>query len=267
MARTLSRSLASIVEALELTQPETITLAELAILAKAAGLHTDPKVLAGRLRDRGWLLPTGTRGVWEFAPGAHAGAYGHGEPTMVLRAALVRNPGLGASLALGTAAWAHGLADRLPARLDVAIPREQHIPSGLARETRVTRFTSRLEPASLKHVPTHRIETVLVHLAAQPNAVHSWSSVQEWLPDAAAEADPKLVRKELANRTKTASVRLGYLLETLRPDISASLQPYVGGKVWFGPRGPLRRHSERWQVADTLLPFDPLMLTADGDAR
>jgi hypothetical protein len=29
------------------------------------------------------------------------------------------------------------------------------------------------------------------------------------------------------------------------------------GKVWFGQRGSLRRHDERWRIADTVLPFDP----------
>jgi len=267
MARTLSRGLAAIVEALELTQPETVTMTELDALARQAGVATEPRVLAGRLRDRGWLLPTGVTGVWEFVPGAHAGPLSHGEPTMPLRAALRRDPGLRAALALGTAAWAHGLADRLPTRLDVAVPRDQPVPAALAREARITRFSSNLEPVTLKEVATERIETILVHLAAQPNAVRSWSSVQEWIPDAAVEADAALVETELTGRPKSVSVRLGYLLQRLRPDISGSLFSAVGTKVWFGPRGPLLRHSERWQVADTLLPFNPVALTTDDEAR
>lgn len=267
MARTLPRTLAVLVEALELSQPKTVTIAELTELAAANGVRTDPKVVASRLRGHGWLLPTGTQGVWEFAPGAHAGPIGHGDPTVALRAALERTPGLDAALALGTAAWAHGLADRLPSKLDIAVPKGRHVPAGLAHTTRVTRFTSNLDPVSLKGVPTHRTETVLVHLATHPTAVRSWASVREWLPEAAAEADPGALWNELAHRPATVSVRLGYLLERLRPDISTVLRPEVGGTVWFGPRGTLRRHSARWQVADTLLPFDPATLGPSEDAR
>jgi hypothetical protein len=43
-----------------------------------------------RLREHGWLLDLATRGVWEFAPAARAGAYGSGDPLVELRATLAR---------------------------------------------------------------------------------------------------------------------------------------------------------------------------------
>jgi hypothetical protein len=49
------------------------TVEELASLAEEAGLRTPAKVAAARLRATGWLLPTCERGIYEFAPGAHAG--------------------------------------------------------------------------------------------------------------------------------------------------------------------------------------------------
>ena len=42
---------------------------------RAVGVRTATRTVATRLRERGWLLPTGQRGVWEFAPAAVAGAY------------------------------------------------------------------------------------------------------------------------------------------------------------------------------------------------
>jgi hypothetical protein len=84
--RSLSRQLAPLVAELELRQPTLVTLRELAILAEEAGLRTPAKVVAARLRATGWLLPTGQRGVYEFAPGAHAGPYGHGDPLSHCRA-------------------------------------------------------------------------------------------------------------------------------------------------------------------------------------
>jgi hypothetical protein len=49
---------------------------------------------------------------------------------------------------------------------------------------------------------------------------------------------------------------VGYLLQGLRPDIAARI---VGPrtKTRFGGRRKIVRHDSRWQVADTLLPFDP----------
>lgn len=38
------------------------------------------------------------------------------------------------------------------------------------------------------------------------------------------------------------------------------LLPTQAAGVWFGPRGSLKRHSSRFSVADTLLPFDPASL-------
>src|SRR5664280_2224551 len=69
MTRTIPPSLSPILTDLELDAPQVVTLAELATPARVA---TEPKTVADRLRKLGWLLPTGTAGVWEFAPAAHA---------------------------------------------------------------------------------------------------------------------------------------------------------------------------------------------------
>ena len=260
MTRTLSRSMGAIVEELELNQPSVVTIDDLRGLAARLGLKTDAKVLAARLRAGGWLLATGTRGVWEFAPGAHTGPYGHADPVTVLRAALARRPDVDAALALGTAAWAHGIADRVPSRLDIAVPAHRPAPAGLAQSASVTVFTSHIGYETRKGVPTHRLESVVVHLAQKPAAVRSWQSVEEWLPELASELDTDLLAQELTGRPNTVAVRVGYLLDGLRPDLSETLRDGVGTKVWFGPRGPLRRHNARWQVADTILPFDPSSL-------
>jgi predicted transcriptional regulator of viral defense system len=270
VTRTLSRGLGSLVEELEMSQPQVITMETLSALAIKHHLATQPKLLAARLRERGWLLPTGTRGVWEFAPGAHAGPYGHADPTTPLRAALAGHPGLDAALALGSAAWAHGFADRVPPRLEVAVPAGRHVPAGLHRATRATPFTAALGYVKLKGVPTHRAESILVHLVLRPIGVRSWTSVREWLPDLAAALDVDAVLNELHGRPAAVAVRAGYLTNALRPDLAEYLYPQAGLKVWFGPRGPLVRHNARWQIADTILPFDPTQLpnvVAGGEGR
>ena len=80
MARSLSPTLASVVEDLELDQTVVVTAELLREIVARHQLGTSPKVVAARLRQAGWLLPTGRRGVREFAPGAHAGPIGHGDP-------------------------------------------------------------------------------------------------------------------------------------------------------------------------------------------
>jgi hypothetical protein len=62
-----------------------------------------------------------------------------------------------------------------------------------------------------------------------------------------------------SSRHTLATARLGYLLQGLRPDIVEQIAG-PSTKTWFGPRRTVIRHDSRWQVADTLLPFDPRTL-------
>ncbi|WP_162616377.1 type IV toxin-antitoxin system AbiEi family antitoxin [Xylanimonas allomyrinae] len=237
-----------------------MTAAQIAEIATRHGIRTEPRLIAHRLREAGWLLPTGTRGVWEFAPGAHAGPFGHGDPTTPLRAALDRDPSLDAALCLHTAAWAHSLADRVPAKLDIAVPIGSRLPAGLARQTTAVRFDARLPRTRLKGVPVHAVESIVVHLAAAPSVVR-WASVGEWFGELAALADGSNLQAEVDGRPEAVQRRVGYLLSGSRPDLA---EPFVparsAGKVWFGPRARTIRNSAPWLIADTILPFDPTML-------
>lgn len=117
-------------------------------------------------------------------------------------------------------------------------------------------FAPRLEALTAKSVPTLRPASVLVHMSSAPNHVRAWSSALEWLPDLAAECDADEVMSELEGRPSTAHARTGYLVQALRPDIAQRIEP-AATKTWFGPRAQLKRHDNRWLVADTLLPRDP----------
>ncbi len=57
-----------------------------------------------------------------------------------------------------------------------------------------------------------------------------------------------------------ADIPSGCLLQGMRPDIARLFASDVVNKVWFGPRGNLRRHGQAWLIADTLLPLDPAKL-------
>ena len=257
MTRTIPASLAPVLEQLELEQADLVTMSRLDELVRAAGVGTQTRTVAARLRERGWLLATGQRGVWEFAPAAVAGAYSRGGPTRLLRAALARTE-VTCGLTFQAAAWALGLADRAPARVEVAAADDRsaaQLPAALD----ISVFMPRLPYGTAKGVPVLRPASVLTQMAATPARVRSWASALEWLPEVAAEVAAEDMLAELDARAATVSARAGYLLQGLRPDIAARI---VGPttKTWFGRRRKLVRHDSRWQVADTLLPFDPRTL-------
>jgi hypothetical protein len=254
MTRTIPPSLAPVLEQLELEGADLVTTAHLDEMVRAAGIGTATRTVATRLRERGWLLPTGQRGVWEFAPAAVAGPYSRGGHTRLLRSALARSD-IRCGLTFQAAAWALGLADRAPARVEVAAASgrdAQRLPAGLD----VSVFEPRLPYQTAKGVPVLRPASVLTHMAATPTRVRSWSSALEWLPDLTAEATVNEVLTELEGRPATVSARVGYLLQAMRPDIADQVTG-PSTKTWFGPRRTVVRHDNRWQIADTLLPFDP----------
>jgi hypothetical protein len=265
MTRTIPPSFGPILTELELEAPHVVSLAELAVLVKRAHVGTEPRVVADRLRKLGWLLPTETSGVWEFAPAAHAGPIGHGDQFLGLRAALAARPSLGAAVCLTSALAAHGLTDRAPDLLEVAVDPGSSVPQGLRRAARVVVFGANLAPDRSLGVPVHQPATVLVHLAARPVDVRGWGAIADSLPDVVDMVTLAEIDAELAGRPRSVRVRLAYLTQGVAPDLADRLVPLGEGgrrapKVWFGPRGSLRHHSSRFAVADTLLPFDPASL-------
>lgn len=70
-------------EELELERPQLVTASQLAELRARADVRTPLRVVASRLRDRGWLLATPQRGVWEFAPAELAGPYSSKDPLLI----------------------------------------------------------------------------------------------------------------------------------------------------------------------------------------
>ena len=81
----------------------------------------------------------------------------------------------------------------------------------------------------------------------------------------AASPLPEIIT-EIHGRSQATKVRLAYLTYSLDPAIAEAVNAKRSGKVWFGPRGPLRRHDSRWNVADTILPFAPADLARDYSA-
>lgn len=120
MARSISTGLSGVLEELELARPELVTLGDIALYAQRAGVSMPPRVVASRLKERGWLLATPQRGVWEFAPAEAAGAYSSFDPLLPIKSFALANPAVEWALTFQAAAWALGLADRVSATVEVA---------------------------------------------------------------------------------------------------------------------------------------------------
>jgi len=255
--RSLPNWLAGIVAELELDRPAVVTREQVEELRARTGVRASTHRIIEELHARGWLLKTGTHGTWEFIPGERAGAISSGDPFLALRATLEMTPDSRATVALGSALWVLDASDRAPDRHEVALPKNTLVPVALKRAYRVVYHNARLEPDRIKDLPVHRAATVLVHLACKPTDVRSWGSVVGALPELVARSPEEEIREELAGRSHAARVRFAYLVSGLAPDVVERLGIKPAGKVWFGPRGQLRRHNARWQVADTILPVPP----------
>jgi hypothetical protein len=257
--RLLPRSLAAVVADLELTEASYVTLDQIREIAERHGVASSPADLAWRLKRNGWLLATSRRGVWEFAPGAHAGPYGRGDVFTVLRGELDLNPGTDLRVGLLSALWLRGWAERPPTAHELSAPPDARVSAGLRRSYRVHRFDARLPADRLRDLPVEATATTLVHIAARPAKVSSWETVEHGLVELAAATNAAALRTELADRPASVGARLGYLLHGAAPDLvaQAGLAP-ANGVTWFGPRrGREVLFDPTWNVADSLLPFNP----------
>lgn len=258
MTRTISKSMAGILEDLELDNKTFVTLDELEELARKHDVHTEPAMIASRLKKSGWLLPTKQRGVWEFASAAMAGPYSKNDPLMEIKAFQLLNPKQKSFLCLQTAAWALGLADRVPAHKELAfyqIPRKQ-IPDVIT----TYKYNPATDLREAHGVLCLAPESILVHIATKPEIVKSWESVMEWLPDVVYESESSTILFEISEKNDSVKRRTGYFLQGMYPDASDAIYksiPKPTSKIRFGARNQSIRNDEKWKISDTVLPFSP----------
>jgi hypothetical protein len=77
----------------------------------------------------------------------------------------------------------------------------------------------------------------------------------------AARSTAEDLEQELGSRPATVRSRLAYLISGEAPATANRLQPTAPASVtWFGSSRASHRYDKRFNVADGLLPFDPLTL-------
>lgn len=258
-ARSVPKSLAPVIEELELRQPTLVTKALLAVIISERELSLRPGDVAHRLQQQGWLLSLNTMDAWEFAPASRAGRISSGDPLIELRATLHHRPDLPVAVAYESAGWLHGLARRPLEKEVIAIPSNVDPPPAF-KEFRITRMWGQLNPIHIDQLPIWAIETLIVLMGERPMAYRAWPTVMEWLPEATARVDSDLILKELSGRRLPTWARTGYLLEAggqndLGERIHREIQPSRKGPFYLGPRKSTGKFDKRWDVRDSILVY------------
>lgn len=248
--------MAAVLEQLELDQPLLVNREELDEARRATGSSTTTKYLIDELTAEGWLLPLRTRGYWEFAPAARAGAIDAGDPHIELRATLLKRPDLPVALAAESAAWLHSLSARSPNRHVIAALPGLRLPPALS-DYRVIRYEAKLDPEVKTGLPLWQVPTLLVAMSHRPASYRDWPNVTEWLSQAADRATESDIRVELAGEPRSTWMRLAYLLDRGgQEDLAQRLEttaPPGQGPYYLGSRGRRGRHEGRYDVIDSVL--------------
>lgn len=253
-SRDISPALAPLVQHLELEQPRVVSTSDLAAYAAEAGLDWPVPLIVRRLRDRGWLLDLTTRGVWEFAPGARAGAFGAGDPLIELRATLRRDPSAPYAVAAESSAYLLGLSSRRPQQ-DVICTVEGVRPPQALASFRVVRWAAASPFAVKDGLPTWSVETLIAFMTSKPGGYRDWPNVGEWIVQAAADVSVGVLMGELQGQARSAWARAAYLLEEgKRPDLAADLleaAPPGSGPYYLGAREAPGRYNSTYGVVDS----------------
>ena len=252
--RTVTHALAPLLQTLELEQPRVVTRDELERFARQAGVAWPVASIVQRLREQGWLLGLRTRGVWEFAPAARAGAYGSGDPFIELRATLRRDPEAAYVVAADSAAYLLGYSSRRPPRDAVAAPPGVTVPPAL-RDYRIVRWRPASAATRREELPVWSAATLVAFMAARPARFGDWPNVGEWLSAATGDVATADLTTELAGRPRSAWARAGYLLHRggRRAEALELLAgaPVGHGPYYLGDRRSAGRHDPFFDVVDS----------------
>lgn len=253
-SRSITKSLAPLLELLELEQPSVVTTSDLAEAASQVGLDWPPRDIARRLQEKGWLLPLKARGAWEFAPGARAGAYRAGDPFMELRATLKKKPDSPFAVAAESAAYLLGLSSRQPDPEVVGAPAELRIPTAL-QGFRIVRWQPR-SPLSVKAgLPTWSAETLIAFMSSKPARYRDWPNVPEWIGAAFEDVDINVLKPELDNEARSSWMRAAYLAHRAdHDDVSQCLlddAPDGAGPYRLIAREEPGRYYSRFEIVDS----------------
>jgi hypothetical protein len=261
VARVISRSVADVVEELELDGELLVTSDRLAALMRHAGLkgdETDVRRLAYELQRGGWLGQLRTRHAWEFLPGARGGAYGSGDRFIEFRAQRAVDSNWPGVLAMESAASVLALAQRVPEQEVIALPAKQPFPKALAGAWRYIRIElPEVGLTTSNGLPSWNLEGLIVGTAARPSAYKDTAGLGQWLPEAVTDVDINVIISLLTSMPRTTAQRAAYLLGAAGNSHAraAIMERYPATQTaWLGPRiAGEGAFDAKTQVNDTLV--------------
>jgi hypothetical protein len=252
--RAIPSTLAALLQQMELEQPRVVSMTDLCAWAVKSGVTGSTEWIVRRLRERGWLLDLKTRGVWEFAPAARAGAYGSGDPLIELRATLERDHDAPFTAAEESAAYLLGLTSRRPGREVIGAPPGVRIPTAL-EPYRIARWTPSTKLVERDGLPVWAVSTLIASMGAVPSNFHDWPNAGEWLPSAIRELSADEIEEELRGRPRAAWARTAYLLDRGgRSDLADALlshAPAGTGPFYLGRRHLSGLYDSKYDVVDS----------------
>lgn len=220
MVRTIPKYLASIVEQLELNEAELLTIKDIQRYASSAGSTIQAARIAFELKNRGWLLPTSARGVYEFSPGANAGAYSKGGKLSNIKAVALANPSIKWFYSHQSALYFHKIVDQMPDKPQITIKCNsiKKVPYAFTKLTHNV-FDSQLEPIIINGNPVEPLETLLVHICSKPKSVSDWFVYEENIQDIWSECDIGKLHQELDKQSLNTKNRLRKLLRSIGNEV------------------------------------------------
>lgn len=253
----ITRSIANVVELLEVDGEVVVTVDRLTAVMRQAGQDGDPRQLAYELQRAGWLGRLRTRHAWEFLPGARGGKYGSGDRFIEFRAQHAVDPNWSGVLAMESAASVLGFAQRIPEREVLALPGEERFPRALAGNWRHVRIDlPHSAIATVNGLDTWTLEGLLVGIAVRPSAYKDVVGLGQWLEDAAHDVDTAIVVGLLQPMGSATRQRAAYLLAAARAGAAAAaiVETYPPSAVaWLGPREAGGFFDSNTKVNDSLL--------------
>jgi hypothetical protein len=261
VARVISRSVADVVERLELDGDLLVTADRLASVMRQMGVDADDaevRRLAYELQRDGWFGRLRTRHVWEFLPGARGGAYGSGDRFIEFRAQHAVNPGWGGVLAMESAASVLGLAQRFPEQEVVALAPGDRFPKALMGDWRAVRIAMpEAGVTTVNDLDAWNLEGLIVGIASRSSGYQDVAGLGQWLPEAVGRVDADTVVDLLGDMRSATRQRTAYLLGAAgntgaRRQVTRAYP--ARETVWLGPRrAGAGVFDTETQVNDTLL--------------
>ena len=223
--------LAPIVEDLCGRNVQVVTLDDLA----AYDTGREPKQVARRLREQGWLFPLPVQGAWGVSTAISPSS---SDGFMVLRARLRAKPTTPVCVGGRSAAQIRGWLRR-PTVPTISYFGTHRPPACLA-QYHVERWRHQIPLDEIDGLPVWKPETLLAHMSAHPGRF-PWSDIAEWLWELCDPVNHDLLAAELAGHPTAVWARAAYLLHRgERTGIAENLIEHVdvreGGPHYFGRR-------------------------------